>query len=180
MAIPKEPHRCSFFLRIHRVLSLLHSELLARSTTPPKPDQESHTVGLDRSSDNSVRNTEETHVFQTSANPTPIRQTIRSTYRHISIWRGRHTLTRGRYQPPKTFEATPPPHRLLLSNVHPNGKELRHLRTRTSSGPESPTKLETAPCMDTTTVHPHHGPRQPHVLETPSEGEQTSRPLVRG
>src|SRR5712671_7758401 len=179
MAIPEKPHRRLLVSRLHWVLPLLHSQLLTRRTTPTGLNKESDPMGLGRSPNKSLRNPKSARVHETSADPTAIRQAIRTPYRCIGIWRGHHTLTRGRYQPPKTFKTTPPSHRLLLSNVHPNRKELQHLRARTSSGPESPTKLETTPRMDAATVHPHHGSRQPHILETPSKSEQTHCPMVR-
>src|SRR5712671_3638706 len=127
MAIPKEPHRRSLLSGVHRLLPVLHPQLLARRAPPARPNKESDTLDMERSSDNSVRNTKETHVLETSLNPTTVRQTVRSTYGRIGIWHGRHTLTRGRNQPPKTVKTSPPPHRVLLGNLHTNGEELRHL-----------------------------------------------------
>src|SRR5882757_434331 len=95
----------------------------------------------------SLRHSKDAHVHKTRANPTPVRQTIRTSHRRISIWRGRHTLTRGRHQPTKTLKTSPPPNRLLFSNIHSDGKELRHLRTRVAGGRQSPTTLETTPCL---------------------------------
>src|SRR5712672_4167156 len=113
-------------------------------------------MGLDGNQNNSIRDAEKANVLKTSTDPTTIRQTICSTHRRIGIWRGRHTLTRGRNQPPKTLETTPPPHRVLLGDVHANRKKLRHLRKGTPSSPKSPTELETTPRMDATPLHPHH------------------------
>src|SRR5712671_2959202 len=127
MAIPKEPHRCSLLSGVHGLLSVLHPQLLARRAPPVRPNKEGDALDMDRSSDNSVRNAKETHVLETRLNPTAVRQTVRSTHGRIGIWRGRHTLTRGRNQPPKTFKTTPSPHRLLLSNIHTDGEKLRHL-----------------------------------------------------
>src|SRR5712671_4125705 len=119
------------------------------------------------------------HVFETRTNPTPIRQTIRSSHRRISIWRGRHTLASGRNQPQKPPKTTPPPHCVLLSNVHANRKELRHLRTRAASGHQSTTELATTPLTHDASFHTHYRSCQPHILETPSEGEPTRRSMVR-
>src|SRR5712672_2238246 len=98
-----------------------------------RPDEESNIVGLGRSPDESLRDAKDAHVHETSANPTTIRQTIRTPHRRISVWRGRHTLTRGRHQPTKTLKTPPPPDCLLLGDVHSDRKELRHLRKGTTS-----------------------------------------------
>src|SRR5712672_739275 len=87
MAIPKEPHRRSLLSGVHRLLSVLHPQLLARRTSPIRLNKESDTLDMDRSSDNGVRNAEETHVLETRPNPTAVRQTIRSTHGRIGIWR---------------------------------------------------------------------------------------------
>src|SRR5712671_606556 len=119
------------------------------------------------------------HVFETRTNPTPIRQTIRSSHRRISIWRGRHTLASGRNQPQKPPKTTPPPHCVLLSNVHANRKELRHLRTRAASGHQSTTELATTPLTHDAPLYARYRSCQPHILETPSESKPTRRSMVR-
>src|SRR5712672_311350 len=98
MATTEKPNRRPLIPRIYRILSLLHPQLFKGRAPPVGPNKESNPLGMDRSADNSVRNAEETHVLQTRVNTTPIRQTVRGTYRCIGIWRGRHTLTRGRNQ----------------------------------------------------------------------------------
>src|SRR5712672_3044443 len=133
---------------------------------------------MDSRPDKSVRNTKVAHVFETRTNSTPIRQTIRSSHGRIGIWRGRHTLTSGRNQPQKPLKTTPSPHRILLSNVHTNRKELRHLRTRAASGHQSTTELATTPPTHDASFYAHHQSCQPHVLETPSESEPTRCSMV--
>src|SRR5712672_1026145 len=118
MATPEEPHRRSLFPGVHGILSILHPQLFESRTTPVRSNKESDTLDMDRGTNDSIRDAEEAHVLQTSANSTPIRQTIRSAHRRIGIWRGSHTLTRGRHQPPKTLKTTPPPHCILLSDIH--------------------------------------------------------------
>src|SRR5712672_1052827 len=78
MAIPKEPHRCSLLSGVHRLLSVLHPQLLARRAPPVRPNKEGDTLDMDRSSDNSVRNAKETHVLETRLNPTAVCKTVRS------------------------------------------------------------------------------------------------------
>src|SRR5712672_1908513 len=133
MAISEKPHRRPLISRFHWVLSLLYPQLLACRTTLTRPNEESNPVGLGGSPDEGLRNLKDAHVHETSADPTAIRQAIRTPHRRISIWRGRHTLTRRRHQPTKTLETPPPPDRLLLSYVYTDRKELRHLRARTTS-----------------------------------------------
>src|SRR5712675_223655 len=132
MAVPEKPHRCPLILRIHWILPILHPQLFTRRTTFTRPDKESDPVDLGRGPNKSLRNFKDAHVHETSANPTAIRQAIRTPHRRISIWRGRHTLTRGRHQPTKTLKTPPPPASLLLGNVHSDRKELRHLRKGTT------------------------------------------------
>src|SRR5712672_2058393 len=111
------------------------------------------------------------HVFETRTNSTPIRQTICSSHGRIGIWRGRHTLTSGRNQPQKPPKTTPPPHRILLSNVHAKRKKLRHLRTRAAGGHQSTTELATTSPTHDAPFHARYRSCQPHILETPSESE---------
>src|SRR5712671_642779 len=113
MATPKEPHRCPLILRFHRILSLLHPKLLVCRKTLVRLNEESDTMDLDRSSNKGFRDIEDTDVLKTRTNPATVRQTLRSPYRRIGLWRGHHTLTRGRNQPPKTFKTTSSPHCLL-------------------------------------------------------------------
>src|SRR5712675_3403299 len=124
MAIPKKPHRRPLISRLHRVLPLFHPQLLTRRTTLTRPDEESDPVDLGRGPDKSLQNPKEAHVYETGANPTAIRQTICTSHRCISIWRGRHTLTRGRHQSTKTLKTPPPPDCLLLGNIHADRKKL--------------------------------------------------------
>src|SRR5712671_3207523 len=120
MAISKKSHRCPLIPGLHRFLLLLYPQLLMRHMSSARPDKEGDAVGLGRSPDKSFRNPKNAHVHKTSANPATIRQTVCTAHQCIGIWRGRHTLTRGRHQPTKTCETTPPPYHLLLSNVHTN------------------------------------------------------------
>src|SRR5712671_3483838 len=120
LAIPTKPHGYSIIPRVYRVLSILHTQLLTSSTPPTGPNKESDALGLDRNPNTSIRNPEKTNVFETSINPTTIRQTICGPHRRIGIWRGCHTLTRGRCQPPKTFKTTPPSNRILFGNIYTN------------------------------------------------------------
>src|SRR5712671_1049058 len=156
MAIPEKPHGCSLILRIHWILPILHPQLFTRRTTFTRPDKESDPVDLGRGPNKGLRNPKNAHVHETSANPTAIRQAICTPHRRISIWRGRHTLTRGRHQPTKTLKTPPPPDCLLFGDVHADRKKLRHLRTRTASNHQSLTTLETTPRLDATSLHAHH------------------------
>src|SRR5712672_2125475 len=103
MAIPEKPNGRPLVSRLYWILSLLHPQLLTRRTTPTRPDKESDPMVLGRGPNKSLRNLKDAHVHKTGANPTAIRQAIRTPHRCISIWRGRHTLTRRRHQPTKTL-----------------------------------------------------------------------------
>src|SRR5712675_1596356 len=133
MAIPEKPHRCPFIPKVYRILSLLHPQLLTCRMTLAGPNKESDPMDLGRGPDESLRNPKDAHVHETGVDPTAIRQAICTSHRCISIWRGRHTLTRGRHQPAKTLKTPPPPHCLLLSNIYTDREKLRHLQTRTTS-----------------------------------------------
>jgi len=95
----REPHRHQVVLRFHRILPVLHPELLARRPTTAGFNKESNPLGVDSRSNKGVRNAKMAHVFEARTNSTPIQQTIHSSHGRIGIWRGRHTLTSGRNQP---------------------------------------------------------------------------------
>src|SRR5712675_113950 len=179
MAISEKPHRRPLISRFHWVLPLLYPQLLACRTTLTRPDEESNPVGLGGSPDEGLRNPKDAHVHETGADPTAIRQTIRTPHRRVGIWRGRHTLTRGRHQPTKTLKTPPPPDCLLLGNVYTDRKELRYLRKGITGDHQSPATLETAPRLDAAPLHTHHRPCQPHILEAPPKSKQTRRSMVR-
>src|SRR5712671_3148211 len=94
----------------------------------------------------SFRTPQNFNVSTPSTSPAKLQQTVRRPHRRISLWRGRHNLTRGRNTPRRqNFETFTSPHSLLLSHVYPSRKKLRHLRTRTFSGSQSLKTLETPP-----------------------------------
>src|SRR5712675_188908 len=163
--------RCSVVLRLYRVLSILHSQLLQNRKTPPTVDKKRLGLGVGTRPKTSVRTLEDVNVSTPSTCPTKLPQTIRRTHRRIGLWRGRHTLTRGRNAPKRqNLETITPPHSLLLSHVHPSRKKLRHLRERTLSRSQSTKTLETSPWRIPLPLYSCYGPRQPRILE------RTSRP----
>src|SRR5712675_2131063 len=72
MAIPEKPHGRPLVPRLHRILSLLHPQLLTRRMTPTRPDKEGDSMALGRGPNESLRNLKDAHVHETSANPTAI------------------------------------------------------------------------------------------------------------
>src|SRR5712672_2806707 len=135
--------RCSVILRLYRVLSILHPQLLQNRKTPPIVDEKRFGLGVGKRSKTGVLTPEDTNVSTPSTRPTELQQTVRRTHRRIGLWRGRHTLTGGRNTPKRqNLETATPPHSLLFSYVHPSRKELRHLRTRAFGGSQSAKTLE--------------------------------------
>src|SRR5712671_5311007 len=121
--------RRSVIPRFYRILSLFHPQLLQNCKTPPTVDEKRLGLGVGTRPKTSVRTLKDANVPTSSACPTKLQQTIRCTHRCIGLWRGRHTLTRGRNAPKRqNLETITPSHSLLLSHVHPSRKKLRHLR----------------------------------------------------
>jgi hypothetical protein len=69
-------------------------------------------------------------------------------------------------------------HHLIVRNVHGNGAQLRHLRTRTPRSDESPTPLETTCSGDRNSGHHTHRPHQPNSLESTKKGKPKSGTMV--
>src|SRR5712671_1691187 len=157
--------------RLHGFLSILHSKLFQNRKTPPTTNKERHCLGMGTRPKTSLRAPQNPNVSTPSARTTKLQQTVCCTYRRFSLWRGRHTLTRGRNTPKRqNLETITPPHSLLLSHVHPSRKKLRHLRTRTPSRSQGTKTLETPSWRIPLSFHSCYGPRQPRILE------RTSRP----
>src|SRR5712671_5286560 len=117
--------RRSVIPRFYGVLSILHPQLLQNCKTPPTVDEKRLGLGVGTRPKTSVRTLKDVNVSTPSTCPTELQQTIRRTHRRIGLWRGRHTLTRGRNAPKRqNLETITPPHSLLLSHVHSSRKKL--------------------------------------------------------
>jgi hypothetical protein len=103
---------------------------------------------------------------------TRLYKTILLTHRRFSLWHGSHTLTGGRIlnikPQPKTETS---PCRILLSYIHTNRTQLRHLRMRTASNHQSNITLATISDLDQRTIHHSHRPFKPTTLEITKETE---------
>src|SRR5712675_1284207 len=131
LASTDHSNRCPVVFGIHRILPIFHPKLLQNRETPATTNKERHGLGMGRRSETSLRTPQNSNVPTPSVSPTQLQQIVRCSYRRISLWRGRHTLTRGRNTPEcKNLKTTAPPHSLLLGHIHPSRKKLRHLRTR--------------------------------------------------
>jgi len=75
-------------------------------------------------------------------------------------------FTRGRYQPQKPSKTSPPPDRLLLSDIH-QLKGIYEHHERESWRSLSPTGHGGHTLPDTAPLHTNHRPRQPYILEHP-------------
>ena len=62
LATPAEHQRCASLLRIHRVLLLLHPQLLQDSKAPHWPNQKGHPIPLGMATSESIQNTKKHHV----------------------------------------------------------------------------------------------------------------------
>src|SRR5712671_3275810 len=137
-------NRRPIILRLHGVLPILHSKLLQDRKTSPITDKKRHRLGMGTRTKTSLRTPQNLNVPTPSTRSTKLQQTIRRTHRRLSLWRGRHTLTRGRNTPKRqNLETVTPPHSLLFSHVHSGRKKLRHLREGTPSRSQSTKTLET-------------------------------------
>src|SRR6267142_6624088 len=65
-------------------------------------------------------------------------------------------------------------YRILLSNIHTNRKELRHLRTRTTRNYEILYALATIPRMDQGNFHYPYRSCKPPILESSEESQSTN------
>src|SRR5712671_4335375 len=96
LAKTNQRHRSPILPRIHQFLSLLHPELLQNRKTIIGSYQKDDLMALGRTTKTRIRKTQNPNVSTTSISPTKLWMTICSAYQRIGIWRGRHTLTRGR------------------------------------------------------------------------------------
>src|SRR5712671_269942 len=178
LASTNHGNRCTIVLRLHRILSIFHPQLLQDRETPPTADKKRFSLGVGTRPKTSVRTPEDANVPTPSTRPTELQQIVRRTHRRISLWRGRHTLTGGRNTPKRqNFETITPPHSLLLSHVHSSRKKLRHLRMRTSSCSQSAKTLETPSRRLSFPLYCSHRPRQPCILEGTKRSQPMSPPL---
>src|SRR5712671_4028983 len=119
---------CQVFPRVHRILPVFHPELLQNRQTPTTTNEKRHDLGMGKRSKTSLRTPQNSDVSTPSTRPTKLQQTLRRAHRRISLWRGRHTLTRGRATPKRqNLKTITPPNSVLLGHVHSSGKKLRHL-----------------------------------------------------
>src|SRR5712671_1638226 len=181
LADPSQPHRSTTIPGLHRLLPILRLQLLQNCQTPPRINTKRHRLALGRRPTNSLRRTKNSHVHQSGAHPTRLRQTILPPNRRICLRRGSRTLARGRIntllsQTPKT---NPPPYILLFSHLHPHRTKLRHLRKGTPSNYEISGSLASLPRMDQTSLPDPHRSRQPTILEIPQELESTNGQVAR-
>ena len=157
LATPKERQGRPSLPRIHRVLPILCPQLLKNRTPPHRTNKENNPIPLERATNQSLRNPQNTDVCQTDPKTTRLHQTLLPGHGRFSLRRGSRTLTGGRNKP-KNTQNHETPNRILLSNIHPNRTKLRHLRKGTAGGHESPAPLETSPSGYR---NPSHGTNRP-------------------
>src|SRR5712671_2470950 len=169
LASTNHRNRCPIIPRVHRVLPILHSKLLQDRKTPPTTDEKRHRLGMGTRTKTSLRTPQNLNVPAPSTRSTKLQQTIRRTHRRFSLWRGRHTLTRGRNTPKRqNLETVASSHSLLFGHVYSGRKKLRHLRERTPSRSQGVKTLETPSGRIPLPFHSRHGPRQSRILERTS------------
>src|SRR5712675_3303868 len=162
-------NRRPIILRLHGVLPVLHSKLLQNRKTSPTTNEKRHRLGMGTRTKTSLRTPQNLNVPTPSTRSTKLQQTVCCTHRRLSLWRGRHTLTRGRNTPKRqNLETVASPHSLLLGHVHSGRKKLRHLRERTPSRSQGVKTLETPLGGIPLPFYSRHGPRQPCILERTS------------
>src|SRR5580693_2089878 len=120
-----ERHRSPQILGVHGILSLLHQGLFETCTSPTATDPPIDPLDMGGSRRRSIRDVTKGYDRQTSTTTTGFHETLRTTHGRIRLWRGSHTLTRGRIkQPNHQQETQAPPCRLLLSYFHRNRTQL--------------------------------------------------------
>jgi hypothetical protein len=174
---PTNSPRCQSLPRIYGILPILHQRLLKDREAPDPPDKEGNAIYMGRSSSQSLRNPQKTHVPEPNPAPTRLHQTILPSHRHVCVRRGSRTLTGGRQTPQKNH-TNQTPHSLLLRDIHADRMQLRHLQKRTPSPDESASPLATPPSRINNPSHSPHRPRKPHLLEIPTQGESPRSMLV--
>jgi hypothetical protein len=90
---------------IHRILPILHPELLENRPPPHTPHKKGRRVQLGGTTGQSIRNVEVPHVRATRTTATRLQQTLLPLHRRVRLRRGSRTLTRGRIKP--THEKNP-------------------------------------------------------------------------
>src|SRR5712671_8217074 len=172
-------NRRPIILRLHGVLSILHSKLLQNRKTSPTTNEERHSLGMGTRAKTSLRTPQNLNVPTPSTRSTKLQQTIRRTHRRFGLWRGRHTLTGGRNTPKcQNLETVTPPHSLLFSHVHPSRTKLRYLRERTPSRSQGTKTLETSLRRIPLPFHSRYGPCQPRILERTSRPQPASSEMA--
>ena len=180
IANSKEPHEHSTVFRIHRILLILCPKLLQNCTTIIGPYEENNSMALRDEARKSIQKAKKTYVQKSGADTTWLWKEILSINWHIGIWRGHHTLTRGRKItiPYKASQTNTISHRLLLGHLHTSGKKLQHLRKGTASHDKITWTLEAILGMDKRTVHNPYRSRQPTILESPKEPQSINSTLA--
>src|SRR5712675_1806381 len=171
MAKPTHPYRSQIIPGLHRLLSILHPQLLPHCMATPQPDKERNLLVLERRTRTSVQNTQETSLQMPCVSTTRLQETIHPPHRRNSLWHGRRTLTRGRIQPLQTTKTQTSPPCVILHDIHANGKKLRHLQKRTTRHQQGIRTLEDPLRMDPQTNQNHHRPHPPHILEIPQKAQ---------
>jgi hypothetical protein len=96
----------------------------------------------------------------------------------LTIWRGSHTLTRGRPQSRMPPKISPPPNCILLGHFHPCRAQLQHLQMRTTCSGQSAQTLETTFRVHSTPLYDSYRPRKPRLLERTERPEQVYGPMA--
>ena len=156
---------------LHRLLPLLCPRLLKDHTPTTGPHQKGCHMGMGWMATQSFWRAKNTHVLLTHPHITWLWKTILPTNRRIGIWCGHHTLAGG-WTPCSCLPKTQiTPNCILLCHLYTHQMELQHLQMGTSSNNESTHPLVTLPRMDKNPIYYPHWPRQPPILESPSETE---------
>src|SRR6266403_3644138 len=100
----------------------------------------------------------------------------------IGVWRGRHTLTRGKRLPliNQKIKTHSPSNCVLLGHLHTHRKKLRYLRKGATGHHEIIGALEILLRMDKRTLHNPNRPRKSAVLEVPKELKPKDGTMARG
>jgi hypothetical protein len=175
LANPNKCHGNPQVLRIYGILPLLYQGLLKDHPTTTTTNTFNDPLVMELRGTNSIWDITKCHDWQTGTPTTRLHKTILPPHRCIGIWRGSHTLIGRRVwwleHHPKTQTT---PSCILLSHLHQNGAQLRHLWPRTSSDHESHHTLAPILNLDEGTLHHSHRPHKFAALELAKETKQTN------
>ena len=105
--------------RVHRILSLLHTELLAHCLTYDPANTKECPIQLGSLLHSCLQTPQIINVHKTDTMTTQLHESLLSGNRHLRLQCGHHTLTGGRAEPTNQ-KTNALPSSLLFKHIHTN------------------------------------------------------------